>query len=299
MQNWLLISVVAYLLLAIEAVITKILLSNKVKSWQVYSFYVGLLSLNGVFFAPFGLKWFGGWLFLESLVTGMIFFLALVFLYKSLENSSASRVFVLFGAVTTLASFFWEYFLLGASFSGDDFLGVAFLMLGGFLISVKVYERKIFSSYKTVIFAGVLMALALVMMKDIFSQQNFITGYVFSRVGVFMSALSLMLYPQFRKAVKKGLGKKSKKQNRSNFGFIIGAKIISGTGTLLLNYSISLGSVVLINALVSIQYTFVFIISTVLAILFKNLVKEKITLQNLIFKSLGVVLVAIGVFLIY
>lgn len=299
MQNWLLISTAGYLLLAIEAVVTKILLTNKVKSWQVYSFYVGLLSLNGAFFAPFGLEWFGAWIFVESLLAGMIFFLALIFLYKSLEKSSASRVFVLFGAVTTLASFVWEYFLLGASFSGGDFLGVMFLMLGGFLISVKVYERKIFSSYKTVIFAGFLMALALVMMKDIFSQQNFITGYVFSRVGVFLSALSLMLYPQFRKAVKKGLSKKSKKENQANLGFIIGAKIISGTGTLLVNYSISLGSVVIINALVSVQYTFVFIISTLLAIFFKNLIKEKITVQNIIFKSIGVLLVVIGIIFIY
>ncbi len=299
MTNWLLISTAGYLLLAIEAVITKILLSNKVKSWQLYSFYVGLLSLNGVFFAPFGLKWFGGWLFLESLVAGLVFFLALVFLYKSLEISSASRVFVLFGAVTTLASFVWEYFLLRTIFAGNDFIGVFFLIFGGILISIRFHERRMFSSYKSVIFAGVLMALSLVMLKDIFNQQNFITGYVFSRLGVFISALSLMLYPQFREAIKKGLSKKSKKQNRANFGFIIGAKIIAGTGTLLINYSISLGSVVVINALVSIQYTFIFIISTLLAVLFKDLIKEKITIQNLVFKSLGVILVAIGIFFIY
>jgi len=74
MENWLAISTTGYLLLAIEAVITKILLTNKVKSWQLYSFYVGLLSLSGVFFAPFGLKWFGFALFFESLLAGFDFF---------------------------------------------------------------------------------------------------------------------------------------------------------------------------------------------------------------------------------
>ncbi len=49
MENWLLIAIAGYLLLAIEAVIAKILLTSKVKDWRLYSFYVGLLSLTGVF----------------------------------------------------------------------------------------------------------------------------------------------------------------------------------------------------------------------------------------------------------
>jgi drug/metabolite transporter (DMT)-like permease len=299
MNNWLLISTVGYLLLAIEAIITKILLSNKVKSWQLYSFYVGLLSLNGVLFAPFGLKWFGGMLFLESLLTGTIFFLALVFLYKSLEKSSASRVFILYGSVVTVASFFWEYLLLGQLFSKADLMAVLLLILGGFLVSFKFYKNRMFSDYKTVIFSGFLMALALVMMKDIFTQQNFITGYVFSRFGVFLSALSLMLYPKFRRVVKASLKNKSKKDNQKNFGFILGAKIVSGTGTILINYAISLGSVTIINALVSVQYSFVFIFIVLLGFLNRKMIQEKVTTKNIIFKTAGLILVIMGIFLIH
>jgi drug/metabolite transporter (DMT)-like permease len=299
MNNWLLISTAGYLLLAVEAVITKILLSNKVKSWQLYSFYVGLLSLNGVLFAPFGLKWFGGMLFLESLLTGTIFFLALVFLYKSLEKSSASRVFILYGSVVTVASFFWEYLLLGQLFSKADLMAVLLLILGGFLVSFKFYKNRMFSDYKTVIFSGFLMALALVMMKDIFTQQNFITGYVFSRFGVFLSALSLMLYPKFRRVVKASLKNKSKKDNQKNFGFILGAKIVSGTGTILINYAISLGSVTIINALVSVQYSFVFIFTVLLGFLNRKMIQEKVTTKNIIFKTAGLILVIMGIFLIH
>jgi len=299
MNNWLLISTAGYLLLAVEAVITKILLSNKVKSWQLYSFYVGLLSLNGVLFAPFGLKWFGGMLFLESLLTGTIFFLALVFLYKSLEKSSASRVFILYGSVVTVASFFWEYLLLGQLFSKADLMAVLLLILGGFLVSFKFYKNRMFSDYKTVIFSGFLMALALVMMKDIFTQQNFITGYVFSRFGVFLSALSLMLYPKFRRVVKASLKNKSKKDNQKNFGFILGAKIVSGTGTILITYAISLGSVTIINALVSVQYSFVFIFTVLLGFLNRKMIQEKVTTKNIIFKTAGLILVIMGIFLIH
>lgn len=298
MENWLVISSIGYLLLAFEAVMTKILLTNSIKSWQLYSFYVGLLSLNGIFFAPFGLQWFGYYLFFESLLSGLIFFLALVFLYKALRKSSASRVFVLYGAIVTLFSFFFSKILLGEVFSNSSLIGLVLLLVGGFFISFKIHERRLFDNYKEVIFAGFLMALALIMMKDIFDRQNFITGYVFSRVGVFLSALFLMFSAQFRGNIQKHFRKKSRKDNQKNFGLVLLTKIISGLGTILINYSISIGSVVLINALVSIQYLATFVLAILASIFLKKNIQEKITWQNLIFKFAGAFLIAGGVFLI-
>ncbi|MCK5081115.1 MAG: hypothetical protein KAQ63_03045 [Candidatus Moranbacteria bacterium] len=298
MENWLFFAVTGYLLLAVEAVIAKALLTKKVKSWQLFSFYVGLLSLSGVFFAPFGLKWFGGFLFFESLIAGVIFYLALIFLYKSLEKSSASRVFVLYGAITTLASFILGHFLLKEDFLIIELLGIALLVMGGFFISFKFYKKRLFSSYKNVIFAGILMALALIVMKDVYDRQNFITGYVFSRIGVFLSALGLLLSSRFREVIKQSFSQKQKKISQRNFGLVVGAKTIAGIGTFLVNYSISLGSVVLINALVSIQYLFTFVLATLAAIFFKNFVREKITWMNLFLKLVGVGSIIAGIFLI-
>lgn len=298
MENWLFIAVVGYLLLAVEAVIAKALLTKKVKDWQLYSFYVGILSLNGVFFAPFGLRWFGSFLFFESLLAGVIFFLALIFLYKSLRKSSASRVFVLYGAVITLVSFIFGHFLLGDEFLMIELLGVFFLTIGGFFISFKFHKKKLFSNYKNVIFSGILMALALIVLKDVFDGQNFITGYVFSRLGIFLSALCLLFSSQFRQVIKQSFSKKQKKSSQKSIGLVIGGKAIAGIGTLLINYSISLGSVVLISALVSIQYLFTFVLATLAAIFFETFVREKVTWQNLLFKFMGVTSIIIGIVLI-
>ena len=298
MENWVLISSLGYLFLAIEAVVTKILLTNKIKSWQLYSFYVGLLSLNGVFFAPFGLKWFGWFLFAESLLAGVIFFLALIFLYKSLRKSSASRVFVLYGGIVTLVSFVLSGFLLGETFSIFNLVGLGLLMIGGFFTSFKIEEKRFFRSYKNVIFSGILMGVALIILKDVFDSQNFITGYVFSRIGIFLSALSLMFFGEFRIAIQKHFSKKPRKNNQKNFGLVVGTKILSGSGTLLIQYSISIGSVALINALVSIQYLFTFVLATLVSLFLKNVIQEKLTWKNLIFKIIGVVFIVVGIVLI-
>ncbi len=298
MENWFNVAALGYLLLAVEAVITKILLTNRVKSWQLYSFYVGLLSLSGVFFAPFGLKWFGGFLFLKSLFAGVIFYLALVFLYKSLIKSSASRVFVLYGAITTLTGVLLGYFLLGENFSMIKLLGVAFLIIGGVFISFKIEEKRLFSGYKSVILSGILMGLALIMIKDLFDRQNFITGYVFVRIGVFLSASCLMFSARFRKTIRDTFSKNKKADNQKSFGLIVGAKTIAGIGTILIHYSISLGSAALISALISIQYLFTFVLATLASIFLKNIIQEKLTWQNFFFKLLGVIAIVIGIILI-
>jgi len=298
MDNWFNFAVAGYLLLAIEAVGTKILLTNKIKSWQLYSFYVGLLSLNGVFFAFFGLQWFGWVLFLESILAGIVFFASLVFLYKSLEKSSASRVFVLFGAATTLASFVLGLVLLGEKFSLANVIGILLLTVGGLFISFKFHEKRLFSNYKNVILAGCLMGLASVILKDVFDKQNFITGYVFSRTGIFLSAMGLLLIPNFRKTIKKSLKSNKKSKNGKNFGWVLFLKTLAGAGSFLVNYSIALGSVVLVNALVSIQYMFTFLLATLVSVFFKKAIQEKLTWQNLAFKMIGLVLIVYGVLLV-
>jgi drug/metabolite transporter (DMT)-like permease len=298
MSPWLIISVLGYFLLAFEGVFSKFLLTGKVKDWKLYSFYVGLLSLNGIIFAPFGIIW-RGWLLIGiSLLSGVVFYLGLIFLYKALQSSSASRVYFLFGAIVTSGTLLWEHLLMGQSFSVREFLGVFFLLLGGMFISFKIYKLKFFSNYKNAFWAGFLVSFALVLLKYAFDNQNFVTGYVFSRLGIFVSAMALLFSPAFRVIVKKNFSKQERKNQRGNFLGVIMAKTVAGVGTLLVNFAISLGSVTLVNALVSVQYLFTFLLATVLGIYFKDHLQEKLTFSNVIFKAMGVVAVIVGVVLV-
>jgi len=298
MESWFLISIFGYLLLSLEAVFSKALLSSKVKDWRLYLFYVGLFSLSGLIFAPFGLKWFGVWFFMQSFLAGIIFYLALAFLYKSLQKSSASRVFVLYGVVITLISFGWEHFYGTERFSRWSFLGILFLTLGGFLISLKIYERRLFSSYKNVIISGVLMGIALIVLKASFDNQNFVTGYVFSRIGIFCGAMVLFLIPDFRRIIKFSFSRKEKKNSQKSLVWVVGNKAIAGLGTILVSYSMSLGSVALVTALVSVQYLFTFVFATVGSYFVVDIIREKITWKNVLFKLFGVILIILGIFLI-
>jgi drug/metabolite transporter (DMT)-like permease len=298
MSTYLIIAIAGYFLLAVEGIFSKFLLTGKIKNWRLYSFYVGILSLNGIIFAPFGMVWRGWILLLISLLAGLVFYISIIFLYRALQKSSASRVYVLFGAVVTIGTLLWEHILVGKNFTFDEILGVLFLIIGGFFISFKIYKLKFFSNYKNAFTAGLLMSFALVMLKYAFDGQNFVTGYVFSRVGIFLTAISLLGSGSFRKAVKRNFSKKERKNQKGNFAGVLTAKVIAGVGTLMVNFAISLGSVALVNALVSVQYLFTFLLAIVLGMYFKEYLQEKLNFYNIVFKAMGVAAVIVGVILV-
>ena len=298
-MNFILIAIIGYFFLAVEAVFSKYLLTGKIKSWQVYLFYVGILSLFSLVFVPFGLKWWGWEIFLLSILSGLIFFLSLAFLFQSLKDSSVSRVYILYGTIITTTTFFLMNFFFMEKFTAKGTLGIIFLLIGGFFISFKFYKHRFFHNYKKIILAGILAGISLVILKYIYENSNFVSGYVYSRLGIFVGALVFVAIPFFRKEIfRKNVIKRKKKKNIIYFFGVITAKIIAGTGVILVSYSIFIGSVTLVNALISVQYLLTFLLATILAIFFKEAIRERLTLSNIILKLVGIFFIAGGVVLI-
>lgn len=295
---WVYIAIAGYILLAVEAVISKYILTGRMRSWQLYAFYVGLFSAFGFVFAPFGLKWYGVYPFAISFLSGVIFYISLLFLYRSLLFSSTSRVYILYGAVATISTAILAKLFLGEIFSVREIFGILFLLLGGIFISYKFYDWRFFSSYHWTIVAGFLMALSLVFLKYGYGEQKFVTGYVISRLGIFLSALSSFLIPSFRKAILRSLKKRRRRENMENFGEAMAAKTVAGIGTLFINYSISLGSVAVVSALVSIQYLLTFLFALSLSFYFKRIFVEKFSILNILTKMAGILAVALGTALV-
>ena len=295
---WMLFAIGGYTLLAGEAVLSKFLVTARLKNWQLYTFYIGLFSGFALIFTPFGFEWHGPEAFLAAIISGFLFYLALAFLFQSLLVSSAVRVYVLYGAVITLASVFLARIFLSDKITSSSLLGIAFLILGGFLISYKHYKKSFFSNWQKTVLAGILAALSYVVLKYAYNQQNFISGYVISRMGITLFALLSLLVPSFRKKIFASLKKGKRKEHIKNFFGSVAAKTVAGTGTVLIHYAIFLGSVAAVNALVSVQYLLTFVLSVILSFYWKKIFIEKFTSLNIILKVIGVTLVVIGTVLV-
>lgn len=297
-MNWIAITILGYILLAVEAVMSKYILAARMKSWPLYAFYVGIFSIFSLGFAPFGLKWFGIIPFFISFLSGIIFFLSLAFLFRSLLRSSTSRVYILFGAASTIVATVLATFMIGEVFSEREIMGIAFLLIGGVVISYKFYAGRFFSHWRGAALAGVLAAFSMILLKYGYNHQAFVSGYIISRGGMLFAALASLLIPDFRKAVFENLKKKKKRENIENLAGTVIAKATAGLGTLLVNYSISLGSVAIISSLVSVQYLLTFVFALFLSFFLKDIFIERFSVLNFMTKMLGILLVTLGTMLV-
>ena len=296
----------SYFLGALTVILDKFLLSSKrISSPPVYSFYVGVFGLFVLFFIPFGFSVPSLFQITISLVSGIIFSLGILALYFAIKKSEASRVTPVVGAVVPIVTYF-----LSTAFSKEQLfslqiLGVALLIFGGLLISfdlpLKMNKKKFFAGFYPSLFSGFLLAVAYFMFKLVYEEQSFLSGFVWTRIGCFLVVTGYFLVPSWRKEILGSFKnfKKPQKHHYQTGGIFVSNKILGGISSILLNWSIALGSVTLVNSLISSQYVFVLILAFLAHKKYPFVFEEKLLFWDWAQKIGAIVLIGIGVVLIY
>ncbi len=318
---WATIAIFAYFINAGIYVADKFLLSKKIHSSITYAFYVGVWSIFNL-----ALLVFSPWLpnfkeLLVDLLAGILFLITLIFWYKALHQSEATRVVPIVGALTPIFSFLFSYIFLGESLAERQLLAFFILINGGILISVKytrfwmlgqVWERfrnifgnilgPIHARYRPTrrliinsVTSALFFAIYYVLIKYIYFHQPFIGGFVWSRTGTFIGVMFLLFVPDWRKLiVKHQKGAKTPK----NLAFFLLVRILAALAFIMLNWAISLGNVALINSLQGTQYVFLFFLILLLSTRFPKILKEELGGGVMLQKFIGVMLIGIGLYML-
>ena len=286
---WLYLAILAYFLNAVAFVVDKYLLTSSLPRTFVYTFWVAVLSSTIVFLIPFGITWFGLSYFLISLVSGIGFFLALIFFYKSVKLSEISVASAKTGAFTGIFSFVFSILILRETFSLNVLFAFFLLTLGIFFLS-RVKKEKL----KHSVVAGLFFGISFVLLKWTFNVSDFINGVFWTRVGFIIGALVSLFIASARKEIIAGT-KGSKPISRVIF---IVNKFIVGVGFLILYYSIRLGDVAIVNALLGFQFIFILFLVWVLRNKIPNL-GENFQRTALVNKILGVVSIFVGFVILF
>ena len=322
---WIFIAVISYLLNAGVHIADKFLLSRKIHSSIVYAFFVGIWSIGSfvlLFFAPF---WPSSHQLTLDLLAGFLFLVTLIFWYKALHQSEATRVVPIVGALTPIFAFVFSYIFLGAHLSPQEFGAFVVLITGGLLISIKrtrmhvaseVWERVkdlcgtalgrfaaeirptrrlIFNS----VVAAACFAAYFVFIKYIYSHtgQPFIGAFVWSRLGSFLGVIAMLFIPQWREKIASS--KMSQHRTPKQLAFFLGIRLVAALAFISLNWAVSLSSnVSLINALQGTQYAFLLFLVLILSEKFPKFIDEEVGYGVIFQKSLGIVLVGLGLYLL-
>ena len=324
-KSWFFISLTAYFLLALAAVIDKYLLDKRISRPTTYAFYVGVFGLMALFLFPFG---FFVPLFATlvlSLSSGFISILAFYSFYVILQKSEASRVVPVIGGFSPIFVLILSSFFLGESLKAIEYPAFFFLISGGVLISlaikydgIHVQKPETVKIFIATVISAFLFALSFVFFKAAVFGTPFINAFIWSRLGGFSASLIFLIPIASRQnifatpktwfsgfSVKKLSGSEAdaraliqdKRMISTGSLFAIN-KIIGATGFFLLNYAISIGKVSIVNAMQGVQYALVFIIALLLSRKYPDILREDFSSLAVLEKILGIGLVAGGLLLL-
>jgi len=300
-MNWLLITVLAYFILAVVFLIDKYLLSKEIPNPKLYAFFIGIsgvLLLPIIPFIDFVVPAIPQ--IILSFLAGISSVAALYWFFKALKDFEASRIVPAVGGMVPLFSFFLVY-IFSFGKEGLSLYGIiAFLLLvtGSVLITFEKGKFITIKSLKLCLISSFLFALSFVLAKYVYMSQPFLSGLVWIRIGGVLMALAFfILFP----GIKKEIFEQKKVVKNKTTGIFIGNQIAGAGGGLLQNWAISLAPlayVSIISALQGVQYVFLLIIVVFLSLKFPQIIKEEIGKETLFQKIFAILLVSGGLFLL-
>lgn len=288
-MTWLYLALIAYAINAVVFVIDKHLLGGHIPRYHAYAFGVSILSLSSLVLIPFGVSWNGLAYFSIAITSGAVFYIGLMFLYKTIKESDISLAATQAGTFGAIFTYLFSILILKETLPLLNSFAFVFLILGIFLLGK--LEKHIFTS---ALMAGVLFGLSYVLLKMSFNNSDFINGLFWTRIGFVGSAFLSLLSPHIRREV---ILSYHHAPNKSKLLFVSN-KVLAGIGFIILYFAIRLGNVSLVNALLGFQFLFTFLIAMVFSPKLPTL-EEKMSKRVLRVKIFGILSVLIGFLLLF
>lgn len=324
---WLTLVILAYFSIALASFLDKYILGGLLPSPKIYTFYTGILSILAILIIIFGIFLSLGplpslqkifpeglgiffipnlFLILLSLGTGIIFILALLTYFKGIYNFEVSRIGPAVGGLTPVFTLILVYLFafipleLGFQkkfLTPKEYLALICLILGSVVLTIHWKKLTSLKSLKISIIASFLFSLELILTKLVYTYLPFWTGFIWLRMGGFLGALLLLFSFEVRTKIfrhEKGFSQKL----APLFIFTKGA---GAMGRALQSGAIYFSPLIflpIINALSGIQYVFLIILATIFFFKFPKILKEEVSREVLVQKTLGIWLIAVGLFLL-
>ena len=291
MTPWIFIAILAYLLFALNGIADKFLLTHSEHHPAVYVFYLGISSVFVFVLSGFGLHLISGFNLLLALAAGISFAYATLFFYSAIKQTSISRILPIEGGLVPIFSLILAYITRLERFDLKELVAFGLLVAGSVMMAFKKTDSGWHAkAWRNATIAAFLFALSFILTKYSYNHTNFISGLIWTRLGLAIGALSLLLSKNARKHI---LGA-PKKVSTGNKLLFYSAALAGAGGSFLQNYAISIGSVVIVNALQGVQFVFVLILSLFLSEFYPKILKEEVNVNILIQKILAIVLITLG-----
>ncbi len=299
-MSWMFYAIAAPALYAASNFFDKFLIEKRVRDPMILAILGGFLTcLTGISILVFrGFPGIPSDQLVYMLVAGFLFELALVPWYKALALDDTSRVAPLFQAIPVLV-LVMSYLFLGERLLGEQLFGFTFILVGGYLLSVKELGRGIFKMRRALwwaLLSSLLFAIPLVLFKAVSLDRGFwdTLGYEFLGAGI--GGVFLFSYVIFSKRI--GFKEEVLMKGLHSWA-LIGANEFLYIGARMLNfYAIALAAVSIVTVLGGFQPFFLLGFGLILSRWFPNVIKEDVQKKTVVLKLAAIILIFAGVWFI-
>ena len=293
-KNGVFMAIIAHGLIGISLVWDKILLKRPgTQNLFSYVFWLGAMSVFGVCLVPFGYTSPSLTLICIAFGAGIIHLAGNFFYYAALKRGEASETLAVMGGFSPVATAAIGYGLLSHQMSSQQLLGFLLMTGGGFFMffAEKLPLKRLLPP---VLLAAGLLGLVNVLEKVVYDQTNFVSGYVWFTIGTFAGSLGLLIRPSWRKQI---FSESGQDDPRNRFWYFVN-RFLSGVGSFLIFYAVSLAHPALVDAISGVRYIIIFIGVYLLTKFRPKLLREKFHGWAFFAKGLATCLVVAGLVLV-
>ena len=293
-RNGAFVAVIAHAIIGASLVWDKVLMKHPgTKNLYSYVFWLGSLSVFGVALVPFGYQSPPIAVIAIAFVTGVLHLVGVFYYYAALKTGEASETLPIMGGFSPVATALIALVLLTRQMTGLQLFGFLLMSAGGFVMffSDRPALKKLLPP---VLLAAGLLGLVNVLEKVVYNQTNFISGYVWFTIGTFAGSLALLAPRAWRRQI---FAESRKGEPRNRFWYFVN-RVLSGTGSLLIYYAVSLTHPAIVDAISGVRYGIIFIGALLLTKFRPKWLKEDFSGWQLVTKTAGVCLVCAGLVLV-
>lgn len=289
------IGVLAYVLSGFSLAIDKGLVRNSIRDPLVMTFYIGILNLVLLLALPFGFYFPNIEFATVAVLSGLLFGLGVLSFLNSLKYFDLLVAAPLVGMINPLVSTLVDQYLLGRQISGNQFLDIGILILGGGILTINMWFGKhaLSKHLYWILLSGVLFGLSYSLMGEAFSVMSFLNVLVITRLSFAALVITFLISKTFRSNLRNAKIAKHHFENRTSLMLIVGQSLSAISG-LLIFIAVFLSSPSLVNSLFSTQYIVLLVITIILARKNPKYLHENLTKKVLGQKIAGLILISIG-----
>lgn len=285
---WVLFAICAAFFFALESVLDKVAVSRQLKKPAEATIIGG----GAVFVSLIAIGLVGGGtnaplrVILVCLLSGVLAHLVNWFYFLALRKEEVSRVMPVYAIMPAITTVF-AFFVLGEQFAVQTYIGIALIVCGSILISLKPRARGFHwsSVLFLVLLSAVFGAARTIITKFIEGGATDWTIILWTGIGGLVAVVVTEIFHNHKTILRR---------EYMGVHVLVGGGIIGGIATVLYLFAILHGPASLAVALIEIQPIFVLTIASVFAAQFPELSDEVVDRKVVMQKILAVVVIASG-----